>query len=186
MKTRNHHSLRKAAYKRPALHLFLAALLLPAGLSGSLLAQKPAGAKKGAAANQVRQKTGGQQAEAQTPEAEPIPRYTAMDRRDPFQNLANLQVKPTAPRIIGPPPLSQRPPGLGGLLISEVSVIGTAQQAGKKIVVLRGTDKFTYMAREGTKLYDGVLEEIEGDQVTFERIVRDTAGNEISSKVVKH
>jgi Tfp pilus assembly protein PilP len=112
--------------------------------------------------------------------------YDSQHKRDPFQNLASLQIKPpAAPRLIDPPPLSRRPPGLAGLLISEVSVIGTANKADKALVVLRGTDKFTYMALQGTKLYDGFIESVTAEETTFVREVRDTAGNTITSKVVK-
>ena len=167
-------TLKRSELMQPLLRLILSAMLLTV-FGATLLGQANSPARP---ANQPA-------AEEVKAEADPAPRYTALDRRDPFQNLANLQVKPPPPRIIGPPPLAQRPPGLGGLLISEVSVIGMAQQSGRKIVVLRGTDQFTYMAREGIKLYDGVLESIKGDEVTFERTVQDTAGNKISSKVVK-
>jgi len=138
-----------------------------------------------------------QKAEAEAPPAGEVPaakktqvkvrlaRYEAVSRRDPFQNLAKLKIKPSAPRIIGPPPLARRPSGLSGLLISEVSVVGLAKKGDQKLVVLRGTDKFTYMAREGTKLYDGFIESIGQGRVTFEREVRDTAGHTITSKVVK-
>ncbi len=116
-----------------------------------------------------------------------LARYEAFSRRDPFQDIAKLRIKPSvaSPRIIAPPPLARRPPGLSGLLISEISVIGLANKGDQKLVVLRGTDKFTYMAREGSKLYDGFIELIEGGRVTFQREVRDTAGNKITSKVVK-
>ena len=110
--------------------------------------------------------------------------YDRKGKRDPFVNPLQANQK-LAPRILPPPPFAQRPPGLSGLLISEVTVVGTAASDVRRIAILRGTDKFTYIAREGTRLFDGFLETITSDEVTFIREVFDTAGNKTTSKVLK-
>lgn len=111
-------------------------------------------------------------------------RYNPGGKRDPFQDLAAIRAK-AAPEMVEPPPFSQRPPGLSGLLISEVSVVGTAAGSDQRIAILQGADKFTYVAREGTKLFDGYVETIATDEVVFVREVFDTAGNKTTSEVVK-
>lgn len=110
--------------------------------------------------------------------------YSYRGKRDPFIDLRATQKK-TAPSVIQPPPFAKRPPGLSGLLISEVNVVGTAANSTQRIVILRGTDKFTYVAREGSKLFDGYVESIASEEVVFVREVFDTAGNKKSGKVVK-
>lgn len=110
--------------------------------------------------------------------------YDSKGKRDPFLSLKNTQQE-EAPRILEPPPLDKRPPGLSGLLISEVSVTGMAANNAAKLVILKGTDSFTYFAREGSKLFDGYLAEISTEKVTFVRELVDTRGNKKTTKVVK-
>ncbi len=110
--------------------------------------------------------------------------YSPGGKRDPFRDLSKEQKK-EAPKVVEPPPFSQRPPGLAGLLISEVAVVGTAANDNQRIVILRGADEFTYVAREGAKLFDGYIETIETDQVVFVREVFDTAGRKTTSTVMK-
>ena len=110
--------------------------------------------------------------------------YERQGKRDPFVNPLQAKQK-IAPRILTPPPFSQRPPGLSGLLISEVTLVGTAASNKQRIAILRGTDKFTYIAREESRLFDGFLETITSEEVTFIREQFDTAGKKMTSKVVK-
>ena len=177
-------TLKSMVTRRSGLSCLLGMVMLSTPLDIGAQAQKPDPQKVQKA--EAEAPPAGQVAAAKKKQAGVrLARYEALGKRDPFQNLANLRIKPAAPRIISPPPLARRPPGLSGLLISEVSLIGRANKQDKKLVVLRGTDKFTYVAREGTKLYDGFIVSIEQGRVTFEREVRDTAGNRITSKVVK-
>ncbi|MGH9340705.1 MAG: hypothetical protein ACRD1R_14205 [Acidobacteriota bacterium] len=110
--------------------------------------------------------------------------YDSKGKRDPFANLAQILEQRPA-EIVGPPPLNRRPPGLPGLLIQEVNVAGTAANGHEKIVILKGIDDFTYLGRTGSKLFDGYLESIMGDQVVFLREITDTRGNKTTRKVVK-
>ncbi len=83
------------------------------------------------------------------------------------------------------PPLSQRPPGLAGLAISEVIVTGLAVGEQSKVVLLRGTDNFTYIAHEDAKLFDGYVSRILPEQVVFVQVRTDTPGNTESSEIIK-
>ena len=81
------------------------------------------------------------------------------------------------------PPLSQRPPGLAGLLIAEVTVSGTAGNRNTHLVILKGIDGETYIANEGTKLYDGYVRSISSIEVVFVR--KGLEENEELDRVVK-
>jgi hypothetical protein len=108
--------------------------------------------------------------------------YNSQGKRDPFDPLV---AKTTVKVVTGPPPLEKRPPGLAGLLVSEVTVAGTAGSPQEKLVILKGIDKYTYLARVGSKLFDGVLIEISSQEVAFSREVVDVRGNKHVSRVVK-
>lgn len=111
--------------------------------------------------------------------------YTPRGKRDPFVSLSRLKNTGSA-QVVQPPPLAQRPPGLAGLLISEVNVIGTAANKKKNLVILRGIDEASYIAGSGSKLFDGFLKEITEGQIIFVREVVDTRGKRQKSEVVKH
>ncbi len=110
--------------------------------------------------------------------------YEQGGRRDPFANPAHTR-QVARRTIVEPPPLSQRPAGLSGLLVSEVTVVGTAANKDRRIVILQGTDNFTYMAREETRLFDGYVESISSDEVVFIREIFDNTGQKTTRKVVK-
>lgn len=112
-------------------------------------------------------------------------RYDSQGKRDPFLNLLQVSTRPEPPRFPAPPPLEQRPPGLAGLLIAEVTVIGMAQGVGSRIALLKGIDGATYFAKEGTKLFDGYIETITADEVVFVREQVDTRGQKKITNVHK-
>lgn len=116
------------------------------------------------------------------PENNP-PAYTSQGKRDPF--AAPRQAKEDEPQVLPPPPLDKRPPGLSGLLISEVTVSGMAGTHQDKVIILKGVDKVSYLARKGSKLFDGYIQLISDNEAVFQREVVDTKGNKRISKVVK-
>lgn len=112
-------------------------------------------------------------------------KYESQGKRDPFLDLRTTLERPQSPRVAAPPPLEKRPPGLAGLLIAEVKIIGTASGPDTDLAILQGVDKMSYFAREGTKLFDGYLESVSPDEAVFIQIQKDTAGTERRTKVVK-
>ena len=112
--------------------------------------------------------------------------YNPRGRRDPFINLQEL-FRQEQPRVFIPelPPLSERPLGLVGLAISEVTVTGVAVAEDNRVVILRGIDGFTYMAREENKLFDGYVFEISEEEVVFIQEVLDPRGGRETLRVVK-
>ncbi len=112
--------------------------------------------------------------------------YNPRGRRDPFINLQEL-FRQEQPRVFIPelPPLSERPLGLVGLAIAEVTVTGVAVAEDNRVVILRGVDGFTYMAREENKLFDGYVFEISEEEVVFIQEVLDPRGGRETLRVVK-
>ena len=109
-------------------------------------------------------------------------KFNSRGKRDPFYNLFKAQQEETI-QVGTVPPLSQRPPGLAGLLISEVTVSGTAGNSNTHLVVLKGIDGETYIANEGSKLYDGYVRSISSSEVVFVR--QGLEENEELGRVVK-
>lgn len=91
-------------------------------------------------------------------------RYETRGRRDPFVSLAlGLNVLP--PDV--------RPPGLGGMLIQEVSLRGIVKTGEGYIAMIQGTDNKSYFARIGENLYDGSIQSIDDEKVVFRQEIND-------------
>ena len=112
-------------------------------------------------------------------------KFESLGKRDPFQSLLSVTKRPEPAKVLAPPPLEKRPPGLAGLLVSEVTLTGTAKSPGSHIAILHGIDNTSYFAREGTKLYNGYVEKITDDEVVFVREQVDTEGKKTISRVTK-
>lgn len=91
--------------------------------------------------------------------------YDAEGRRDPFESLLGR----------GRDPLSQanRPEGLAGVLIADVTVKGIVRERAGFIATIRSADGKTYIVRPGDKLYDGTVKSIQPDRVVFSQDVND-------------
>ena len=107
---------------------------------------------------------------------------------DPFIDL-NQWIRQEQPEVFFSeyelPPLSQRPPGLAGLAISEVIVTGLAVGENSKVALLRGTDNFTYIAHENAKLFDGHISQISPEEVVFVQVRTDSTGSTETSEIIK-
>ena len=112
--------------------------------------------------------------------------YNPRGKRDPFINLQDL-FRQERPQVFIPelPPLSERPLGLVGMAISEVTITGVAIGEDNRLVILKGVDGFTYMAREENKLFDGYVFEISEEEVVFIQEVLDPRGGRETLRVVK-
>ena len=91
-------------------------------------------------------------------------RYQSRGRRDPFISLA------LGLNVLGP---DERPPGLQGMLIQEVSLHGIVKTVDGYIAMIQGTDNKSYFARAGERLYDGNIQEIDDDKVVFRQEIND-------------
>jgi Tfp pilus assembly protein PilP len=100
----------------------------------------------------------------ETPKSGPGYSYNREGRRDPFISLIG--------RGTGTPG-EVRAAGLGGMLINEISLKGIMRQSGGFVALVQGTDKKTYVVRQGQKLMDGTVKSITEDTVVFSQDVND-------------
>ena len=100
-----------------------------------------------------------------TPPPPPAFSYEAAGRRDPFVSLVGRGATPDAS--------SDRPAGLPGMLINEISVKGIMKERAGFIALVQGTDKKTYAVRQGQRLLDGSVKSITADAVIFAQDVND-------------
>jgi hypothetical protein len=121
-------------------------------------------------------------APASTPEAgeaaAPAASDTTLDlvgKRDPFVALVNSAKGPQ----------ENLPPGKAGLVIGTLTVQGTVQGANGMIAVIANPDQRVYFVREGDRLYDGEVQKIALDAVTFQQNTKDAFGKPIERTVVK-
>jgi Tfp pilus assembly protein PilP len=95
-------------------------------------------------------------------------------KRDPFEPLINKK------EAHGP-----LPPGKAGLIIATVRVDGTVRAPSGMIAVVSNPDQKVYFIREGDRLYDGDVEKIGLDGVTFKENSKDAFGKPVERMVTK-
>ncbi len=91
--------------------------------------------------------------------------YKPEGRRDPFLSLLGRSSDARS--------TVNRPAGLAGLLINEVSVTGILRGGRGYVATLRGPDNKTYIVRSGERLMDGTVKSISERQVVFSQDVND-------------
>ena len=93
--------------------------------------------------------------------------YDAEGRRDPFLSLMRrgTESAPTDP--------STRPPGLGGMLVAEVTLKGTMQSANGYVALVQGLDNKTYIVKPGDRLFDGSIRSITATTMVMLQQVND-------------
>jgi|ERR1700678_1561182 hypothetical protein len=96
-------------------------------------------------------------------------------KRDPFLPLVN-ENKPSGPPL---------PPGKAGLVVATVHVDGTVSSPNGMLAVVSNPDQRVYFLREGDRLYDGDVEKIGLDGVTFKENSKDAFGKQVERTVTK-
>jgi Tfp pilus assembly protein PilP len=96
-------------------------------------------------------------------------------KRDPFEPLVS-EKKPSH----GP-----LPPGKAGLIIGSVRVDGAVKSPGGMLAVVSNEEQRVYFIREGDRLYDGDVEKIGLDGVTFKENSKDAFGKPVERMVTK-
>jgi hypothetical protein len=117
---------------------------------------------------------------ASTKEAGPrdaVAQMSSGARRDPFTPLINERKEGGGPDHL--------PPGKAGLVITSVRVDGTVRSEVGMIAVLSNADQRTYFVHEGDRLYDGAVEKIGLDGVTFRQNSKDAFGKPVERVVTK-
>lgn len=106
---------------------------------------------------------------AQPPGAPAAPQsysYDPQGRRDPFQSLLARGADPKS--------VANRPSGVPGLLIGEVTVKGIVRDRSGFIAMIQGPDSNkTFIVRAGERLMDGSVKAITADGVVFSQDIND-------------
>jgi hypothetical protein len=96
-------------------------------------------------------------------------------RRDPFESLVGRQNKAPA----------NLPPGKLGLQVSTLRLDGIVRSPNGMIAVVSNPQARTYFLREGDRLYDGSVEKISMDGVSFHEEGKDAFGKPVEHQVNK-
>jgi hypothetical protein len=97
-------------------------------------------------------------------------------RRDPFESLLGRQS--------GKAPVNL-PPGKLGLQVSTLRLDGIVRAPSGMIAVVSNPQSRTYFLREGDRLYDGSVEKISMDGVSFHEEGKDAFGKPVERQVNK-
>lgn len=99
-------------------------------------------------------------------------------RRDPFESLIGRDKAGTdAGKVL--------PPGKAGLQVSTLRLDGVVKAPNGMIAVVSNPQSRTYFLREGDQLYDGQVEKIAMDGVSFHEMGKDAFGKPVERQVNK-
>lgn len=102
----------------------------------------------------------------------------AVSRRDPFDTLLSK----SHPGNSGPENL---PPGKAGLIVETLRIDGIVHSPNGMIAIVSNAQQRVYFLREGDKLYDGSVEKITLDGISFQEIGKDAFGKPLERTVTK-
>jgi hypothetical protein len=105
------------------------------------------------------------------------PQESRIARRDPFESLVGRQKEggDNGPKL----------PGKAGLVISTLRLDGIVRAPNAMIAVVSNPQQRTYFLREGDQLYDGQVEKISMDGVSFHENGKDAFGKPVERQVNK-
>jgi Tfp pilus assembly protein PilP len=111
-------------------------------------------------------------------EKKPVEREQKIARRDPFESLVGRKQAQDA--------LAKNlPPGKAGLQVSTLRLDGVVKSTNGMIAVVANPQQRTYFLREGDQLYDGKVEKISMEGVTFHEEGKDAFGKPVERQVNK-
>jgi len=106
------------------------------------------------------------------------PAESKVARRDPFESLTSRQ---EAAARAG----ANLPPGKAGLQVGTLRLDGIVKAPNGMIAVVTNPQSRTYFLREGDQLYDGRVDKIAMDGVSFHEIGKDAFGKPVERQVNK-
>lgn len=154
----------KAAPKTPA-----PSKPAPATKPPAETAQKPPAKKSAKAPGKAR---------AKAPVEKPATPRASVSRRDPFEPLVGKE------RSGGGSP-ERLPPGKAGLVVSTLRLDGIVRAPNGMIAVVSNPQQRVYFLRDGDQLYDGRVERITMDAVSFNETGKDAFGKPVDRTVTK-
>jgi Tfp pilus assembly protein PilP len=108
----------------------------------------------------------------------PVASEQKISRRDPFESLIGRKQAQDA--------LAKNlPPGKAGLQVGTLRLDGVVKSANGMIAVVANPQQRTYFLREGDQLYDGKVEKISMEGVTFHEEGKDAFGKPVEREVNK-
>ena len=156
----------KAAAARPAGTPAAKPAVKPVAKPAAKPAAKPPVEKKHTAAKSTEVASGSSAAE-----------QGKVARRDPFESLVGRQKAATDAKNL--------PPGKGGLQVSTLKIDGIVHGPNGMIAVVSNPQQRTYFLREGDQLYDGRVDKIAMDGVTFHEVGKNAFGKPEERQVNK-
>jgi uncharacterized membrane-anchored protein len=116
-------------------------------------------------------------APAAAPSAAPVADDAALDvgKRDPFVPLIRGKVEGGV----------HLPPGKAGLVVATVRIDGAVQMGNDMIAVVSNPEDRVYFIRQGDRVYDGQVEKITLEGVTFREFAKDAFGKPVEREVTK-
>ncbi len=132
-------------------------------------AQKPPAKKSAKATGKAR---------AKAPVEKPASPRASVSRRDPFEPLLGKE------RSGGGSP-ERLPPGKAGLVVSTLRLDGIVRAPNGMIAVVSNPQQRVYFLRDGDQLYDGRVERITMDAVSFNETGKDAFGKPVERTVTK-
>jgi type IV pilus assembly protein PilP len=99
-------------------------------------------------------------------------------RRDPFDTLlTKARESNAAPENL--------PPGKAGLIVDTLRVDGVVRSPNGMIAIVSNAQQRVYFLREGDKLYDGSVDKIALDAISFHEVGKDAFGKPLERLVTK-
>lgn len=99
-------------------------------------------------------------------------------RRDPFDTLL------TKARVGNAPP-ENLPPGKAGLIVDTLRIDGIVSSPNGMIAIVSNSQGRVYFLRDGDKLYDGTVEKIALEAISFHEVGKDAFGKPLEHVVTK-
>ncbi|MGB2663018.1 MAG: hypothetical protein WAK48_03370 [Candidatus Acidiferrum sp.] len=149
--------------------LLIAILLTAVGVG--LQAQTPPALAKPAGKGHKKPAEGSTPGDAAAPAAK-------VARRDPFESLTSRQ--DAAAKVS-----ANLPPGKAGLQVASLRLDGIVKSPNGMIAVVTNPQARTYFLREGDQLYDGKVDKIALDGVSFHEVGKDAFGKPVERQVNK-
>ena len=115
---------------------------------------------------------------AKPPVEKPAEEKVSVARRDPFETLLNKAKAGNAPP-------ENLPPGKAGLVVGTLRIDGIVRGSGGMIAIVSNPQQRVYFLREGDKLYDGSVEHITLEAISFHEFGKDAFGKPLERQVTK-
>jgi hypothetical protein len=115
---------------------------------------------------------------AKPPVEKPAEEKISGVRRDPFDPLLNKPSQGTGEQ-------RNLPPGKAGLVVGTLRVDGIVGGAHGMIAIVSNPQQRVYFLREGDKLYDGSVQHITLEAVSFQEVGKDAFGKPLERQVTK-